>query len=281
MSVAKFIIFLKKDEPSETEQLVMDKLHQAEILYFVDKVHSKDYQWFKTNFKQTDCRFFWDEVLKAAEYSFLTDDYFPTMVVYFDDCASIETRDWVYIVQYVRHVVLGTDIDPYALRLGKSYVMGVPKTLPTDKPIVTTTTAPDDPDRQHYSVRSIEIKERDAKFYELWKPHVDTPYTVMVQPYSQKGDARFFSSLFACSSWGVARLDAEFLRHVWRDMGLPGTMDLDALIKEHVEDCTPSEKSAGEAEPKVYRLTIEQLLIQLQDKLEGHMKLKRRLESVE
>jgi len=276
----KLTVFLKGDLPTEEESNVHDKLVAAGLIVFVDRVHSLDYLWFKHNFKQTNCRFFWSE-MKALPLDFVGNDEesMPILVAYFDDSAKVEVRDWVYISAYLSHLITGSEITPHHLRLGKGFVQ--PATVVTSEKVELKATPPNDPDREHYALRTFEVKERDAKLFELWKPHCDLPFTVMITPYSTKGDIPFFSSLFACSSWGVARLDAEFLRHVWRDMGLPGDLDLDALLKAHTEACMPSDDTMPQTEPKVYRATIELVLQKLQANAEGALRVKRHIDETE
>lgn len=179
----------------------------------------------------------------------------------------------MYINAYIKHLVLGEPISANHLRLGQSLIH--PPTIVTpEQRIEKSAYPPADADRLHYALRTLPVEGRDAKFYELWKPHCDLPFTVMIQPYSQKGDKRFFSSLFACTSWGVARLDAEFLKHVWLDMGLPEEFNLQQLVKEHVEACLPGAE-CPEVEPLIYRKTIEEVMQMLQHIDDGKVRRKR------
>ncbi len=288
----KIIIFVKNKVADEFEKTVHDRLTEHGLQVFVDSVHGQDYNWFKTNFKQTNCRFYWKE-MDGLPFDFMpktVEENVPTMVAYFDDDAKIEIRDWVYITSSLKHIVTDCYISPHHLRIGQSFVvtkdhlpMAVDVKDGEDEVVlITKSTPPDDEDRLHYALRTHHVPNRDAKLFELWKPHCDIPFTVMIQPYSTKGDIPFFSSLFACSSWGVARLDAEFLKHVWKDMGMPGLLDLDALLKKHTEECMPGDGNAQPTvEPKVYRSTIELVLKNLDRVDEGKVRVKRYLDETE
>ena len=106
---------------------------------------------------------------------------------------------------------------------------------------------------------------RNMCFCQITKPFTDRPYTVVIRNFSQNGLKPLFTSLFVDSSWGFSH-DVEFLALLWRHLGLIyefGELDLAKELKAHTERCRPQENGeAPEAEPELYRMSIEALKIQ-------------------
>lgn len=85
--------------------------------------------------------------------------------------------------------------------------------------------------------------------YEVVKPNTDRPYTVYEEKWVDH--INFFSSLFVCDSWGVSRQDLQFLHSAWKNLGMPGCLDLEGLVQKRVYEC-----EHGAPEPKVYRKSL-------------------------
>jgi hypothetical protein len=105
--------------------------------------------------------------------------------------------------------------------------------------------------------------------YEIWKPNTDLPYTSVVRKYSERGHKAFFPTLYICNSWGVSRHDLPFLSFIWKQLGMKDEFDMDQMLKEATEKCYPSSNGEVEAEPEVYRRSIEDVLLILQTQQDG------------
>jgi hypothetical protein len=103
--------------------------------------------------------------------------------------------------------------------------------------------------------------------YQVIKPFTDLPYTSVTREYSRKGHIPFFTDLFICQSWGVARNDIGFLQHMWTELKMDGEFNLDALMKDATEKCYPSDSAIPSAEPEVYRRCIDDVVQILQEKI--------------
>lgn len=102
--------------------------------------------------------------------------------------------------------------------------------------------------------------------YEVKKPFTDLPYTSVTRNYSKKGHIPFFTDLFICQSWGVARSDIAFLKHMWNELKMDGDFDLEKLMKAATEKCYPSDDNIPEPEPEVYRRSLDNVVLILNEK---------------
>lgn len=93
----------------------------------------------------------------------------------------------------------------------------------------------------------------DIAFCQVCKPYTDRPYTLVIRNFSDRGLKSFFSGIFASTSWGVSSHDYVFLNRLWMFLDMEkdyGKLDLEELLKDHVQRCT----DGSEMEPEVYRL---------------------------
>jgi hypothetical protein len=93
----------------------------------------------------------------------------------------------------------------------------------------------------------------DIAFCQVHKPFTDKPYTLVIRNFDQRGLKCFFSGIFAATSWGVSSHDIAFLHKLWKFLDMEkeyGKLDLEMLLKDHVQRCTEDH----EMEPEVYRL---------------------------
>lgn len=120
-----------------------------------------------------------------------------------------------------------------------------------------------------YSFRLHRVEDKDTVLYEIVKPFTDLPYTSVIRMWSTRGHRAFFPSLFVCDSWGVSRYDVPFLEYVWKQLEIEGVFDMDEMLKEATEKCYPSSTNSPEPEPEVYRRSIEDVLLTLQNQQDG------------
>lgn len=95
--------------------------------------------------------------------------------------------------------------------------------------------------------------DMDIAFCQVQKPFTDKPYTLVIRSFDQRGLKCFFSGIFAATSWGVSSHDIAFLHKLWKFLDMEkdyGKLDLEMLLKDHVQRCTDDH----EMEPEVYRL---------------------------
>jgi hypothetical protein len=189
----------------------------------------------------------------------------PDFVVSFNDEEEISERDWVCIERTLENAILKIAVADHVLEVGKKWLCQFVTATPIGLPPVSE---PLD-HKQHYELFVTEIADRDICLIQVEKPYCDLPYTVVIRNYSQKGRKSFFTDLFICESWGVARKDYEFLEQVWNHWGMEGVYDLDKMLHEATKRCFPQEGEQPEPEPEVYRRPIENVLETFKKREEG------------
>lgn len=110
-------------------------------------------------------------------------------------------------------------------------------------------------------------EERDMGFFQIDKPFTDRPYTTIIRSFKEQGYLPVFTSLYIDSSWGLGP-DNSFLAELWVHLGMnasTGLFDLDSRINDHIRRCSP-DNGVPEAEPEVYRISIEELKNQMTNK---------------
>lgn len=112
-----------------------------------------------------------------------------------------------------------------------------------------------DPGEKEYKLENMLVN--DCMFYQVIKPNCDRPYTTVVREFGKKGHRRFFTNLFVCNSWGVAKQDIQFLKKAWEWFEMEGEFDLDAMMKEATEAC---KYPTMETEPEVWRNDLKAVL---------------------
>lgn len=127
------------------------------------------------------------------------------------------------------------------------------------KPLKVENTAPEknlEPEKELLPDYSFEYKvdsSVDIAFCQVCKPYTDRPYTLIIRNFSEKGLKGFFSGIFASTSWGVCSHDYVFLQKLWKFLDMEkdyGKLDLEKLLKDHIEKCTQGLST----EPEIYRL---------------------------
>lgn len=110
-------------------------------------------------------------------------------------------------------------------------------------------------------------EERDMGFFQIDKPFTDRPYTTIIRSFKEQGYLPVFTSLYIDSSWGLGP-DNSFLAELWVHLGMnasTGILDLDSRINDHIRRCSP-DNGVPEAEPEVYRISIQELKNQMSNK---------------
>lgn len=256
----KFIVFV--DKPVKNESAHQVKVF-SEMGYapMVDGIHGKDHAWILKNIKVG--RLFIQDVDKV--YMFDVHELDPSMswkpdfAIVFHDYEAVDLETWSMIHKFVQEFLLEGEID--MTNAAKVETM-------LNKPVVEKALLEDIPmvkEQDHYSFDT-KLLDEDIRLYEVKKPFTDLPYTSVTRNFSKKGHLPFFTDLFICPSWGVARTDVLFLKYLWDEMKMEGEFDLDQLMKEAVAKCTPSETNVPEPEPEVYRRGMEDVEKILQEK---------------
>lgn len=79
-----------------------------------------------------------------------------------------------------------------------------------------------------YTLKYSIAKEHDLCFYEVKRNETETPFTVVVEKFSQVGHKQFFEDIFVSREWDRDReasesTDLEFLHKAWKHYGLEKT----------------------------------------------------------
>jgi len=131
--------------------------------------------------------------------------------------------------------------------------------------------SPDEPEKQQHNEEylfNMEIDEgHDMGFFQIDKPFTDRPYTTIIRSLKERGLLPLFSSLYIDKTWGLGQ-DNQFLKELWVHLGMnatSGILDLENELKNHIQRCSP-ENGIPESEPEVYRMTIQELKVQMTNK---------------
>lgn len=129
--------------------------------------------------------------------------------------------------------------------------------------------------KKGYSFDSIYDETYDVKYFEVYSPSSETPFTVVVNNYSKKDDTWLFSDIFASNAWArnnmESRYDFHFLTVLWKHLGLPGEFTMD-VVKRRVDACYPDrvkDLKDLEPEPQVYRRPMAEVMGMKRKRCEG------------
>lgn len=266
----KIVVFV--DKPNTIEQTNQIKVF-TDLGYatLVDSLHKRDYNYIYKN--TVNARLFIQE--DENVYMFKREDLLPDMlltpdfIIVFPDDADISEDNWNRIQQYVEEHVTDSIID-MTNTMKVNELMGKPVELKAEKlPEVIEGNRGND----FYNLETRFLEDLDIMLYEVTKPFTDLPYTSVTRNYSKKGHKPFFTDLFICQSWGVARADIAFLKHTWEQFKMAGEFDLDAMMQEAIEKCLPSETNIPEPEPEVYRRSLNDVISILAEKKSRNSKI--------
>jgi hypothetical protein len=129
--------------------------------------------------------------------------------------------------------------------------------------------------RDHYDYKSYLDNTRDILYCQVWRPEDETPFTVLVKNFSEKGIEPLFAHLFYSKAWGLLQSDYCFLKALWKNYNLEGEFDHEKTLEKYHEKCLPNEIGLPDEEPIVYRKFLNQLLsINQVDELEKSLLIK-------
>lgn len=240
-------------------------LHVAETLkkyypIFVDGVNL-DPLLMKEKYDGCNGKFFAADGEDWLMYDLETVDLIPpSFLLTFDTNRKVTKQEWKLVRKWVQSIFEG-ELDDDTRRAMEELV---PKPKEPEE-IVTISKQIEPkavPEQRDYMFRYVVDEDLDRCLLEVIKPYTDRPYTSVIREYSKKGFLPFFTSLYVCTSWGVCSKDHQFLQQVWHYLKMQekhGDLDLERRLKEDVEKCLPREGHVPEAEPEVYRLTIEEV----------------------
>lgn len=250
----KIVVFV--DVPNTVEQANQIKaLTKTGYSILVDSIHKRDYHYLHKNTVSARMFVQEDEDLFMFDRNDLKQDMLlvPDFAVIFHDDTEIINADWVRIYKFIEQHLYDLPLDKENTELVED-LLGKPVTMaaePANEEIIIAR------GNDFYNLETKFLEEEDIMLYEVTKPFTDLPYTSVTRNFSKKGHLPFFTDLFICQSWGVARNDIMFLKHTWEQFKMDGVFDLEALMKAATEKCLPSETNLPEPEPEVYRRDLK------------------------
>lgn len=263
----KIVVFV--DKPNTIEQTNQIKIfNQLGYATFVDSLHKYDYNYLYRNAINAKFYIQDNEALYDFDRNDLKEDMSlsPDFVIIFHDDKIVSSNDWKNIHQYLEEHLTDSMID-MTNTMKVHEVMGKPLEMKSEaindiKEEFENLKCKND----FYDLNTRFLEDEDIMLYEVVKPFTDLPYTSITRNYSKKGHKPFFTDLFICQSWGVARADIMFLKSCWTFLQMVGEFNLDVLLKEATDKCLPSENNIPEPEPEVYRRDINSVIKILQEK---------------
>ena len=235
----------------------------------VDAIHYNDYAWFQKNcVGNSYCLFF---IRDKKIFSFSVDDlsvrmdYFPDFAIFYNNDVPRTSEEWLLIKNYISSICGFEQISESDLIAAKELIQPPTKiyseTNETGYKYMPKSTVGD----PNYHFRTFHLDDKDVMVYEIKKPNTDLPYTTVTRNFSLKGHTPFFTDLFICESWGVARADIAFLKKLWNFLEMENEFDLDSLMKAATEKCYPTNDGGPEPEPEVYRKEMESVIEEISD----------------
>lgn len=261
----KFTVYVvDKDDPTVVK--VIKTFRDLGYTVLVDAIHIKNYKWFQENIVVGRLFIFDRDEL----FMFTKENLDPEMIwtpdfsITFNDDAKISDTQWDEIHLYAKQHLTDEMID-------MTNTMKVHELLgkPTTQKVELEDIEIKKQEQDYYALNRCFLEKQDIMLYEVTKPFTDLPYTSVTRNYSKKGHLPFFTDLFICQSWGVARADIAFLAEMWKELKMTGEFDLDKLLKEATEKCMPQENTLPEPEPEVYRRSLQDTILILKEKSEG------------
>lgn len=273
------------DQPTtDVQNLMVAVLDKDDLVFTVDAIHRRNLSWLAENFPVEDHQLFFihEEGHWHVRVNVPQLERPPDMVVYFNHDEIITEEDLLNVGNYFKALLDGNKIfvvpriNEFLLTCRKSQVELFP--FETNLPPVTGQEQVYKDGYHHkltiqegdgfYSFDHKHYEREDLCLAQVRKPFTDRPYTVVIRKFSQNGFLHLFSSLYLIDSWG-ADTDNQFLKHLWDELEMEGTFDLDQILHDHCEKCFPGEGHVPISEPEVYRKTIEETMNEIQRKREG------------
>lgn len=257
----KFIVFV--DRPNTLDQSkIVKTFHDLGYATYVDGIHKNDYDWFSKNVVVGRLFIYDGDIVYMFQKEKLEPSmsFTPDFVVVFNNDAEVDEEQWNSIHMYIQQH-LTDDVIDMTNTMKVHQLLGKPTSQKVELEDVPPVHHSD-----HYQFDSKYLEDEDIMLYQVIKPFTDLPYTSITRNYSLKGHVPFFTDLFICQSWGVARGDIAFLKHMWTQLKMDGEFDLEKLMKTATEKCYPSDSNLPEPEPEVYRRNMDDVIKILQEK---------------
>lgn len=245
--------------PKESYKMtdIVKKL-QEHFEVYVDSVNL-DPILMKAKYGDSVHRFFAHDCGELIMYDYEVVDMIPPEFVITAD--RMDKEGWKAFFNFLKHIFEGTEVDQELMRQVKEMVGQKKCDLKVESSISEVGVEVN----SEYAYDCEIDSGRNMCFCQITKPYTDRPYTIVIRNFSENGLKPLFTSLFIDSSWGFSR-DVEFLEKLWKHLGLffeYGELDMGKELKDHTERCFPQgDGKCPEAEPEVYRMSINDLKIQ-------------------
>ena len=259
------------DNPTTLFQTnLLKRFHELGFAPMVDSKHTTK-EWFVENFMTLDHKVFYNQpFLLQGTIDQVDFDLsgIPHFVIYYtknEESKLLTVEDWECIIRYFDWKLNEHgDGSDYQLRHAESLLLPPtstpleqgPESIPEDTDIVKVK----DMKKYYYKFESKHLSELDLMMYEITKPFVDRPFTILIDKFSENGPKQLFSDLFISEDWGKDSMDIRFLDSLWTYLKLDGTFNVDQILKERTESCYPNESGEIRCEPKVYRISMESMI---------------------
>lgn len=258
------------------ENEIVKRFTELGFAPLVDAVHVQSHEWFIKNVKPVPHKLFnFNSETKKIYYYNCDDlnpqmDFTPNVMIHWNEDVLMLEDLWRSIRQWLIHKFYTYKDLP--LHFDANLVNEIETAdMLMRRPLTDVKTLEDSFDENKeniepsYSFRIHHVEVKDTMLYEIRKPNTDLPYTSVIRNYSCRGHRAFFPTLYICNSWGVSRHDLPFLQHCWKELGIEEVFDMDKMLEEATAKCYPDYPGGAEPEPVVYRRSIEDVLITLQN----------------
>lgn len=259
----KITVFVDKQVTKKQSDIC--KALGKKFVFMVDAVHGNDIDFLQINYGKQSRFFFVDEVVSRCLPSELG-PIAPDFAIVFNEDQHISEKQWLYIERYIEKSFFpDVRVSERILHEVEQWIQ--PFIIP---PLLQQPEDTSNPVQNNfYEMKTHLLEKQDILLVQVNKPFCDLPYTDVIHTYSQRGLLPFFTDLFICHSWGVSRNDIGFLHNVWTHYNMEGELDLQNRLIQATERCFPKEGQLPEAEPTVYRKSIEEVIDILTMKDEG------------
>lgn len=272
--IAQILCFTGSTPTPDEAQLIVCLTSNGHIP-LVDSTHNYK-AWFTNNFHLVSHRVFYNKPFPQLLAGTIEEVDFeimgrPHFVVYYttslEDAKVPDEYEWRCIVKYMDEILNAEDkLSDEELKVGKAclgaYKTMVPIAVDEDEETeVGEFVIERSLEDYYYKFESKFIKEADLMIYQVTKPFVERPFTVLVEKFSHNGARSLFTDLFNCPDWGREHIDIQFLESLWRHLDLldDAPFDIEKMLECATAACYPNESGEIRSEPRVYRRAIGQM----------------------
>ena len=226
-------------QPKGLIKTLINRLDKAGVGFFIDK-HVPTRDWYKANL-EGNCRVF------NNRWKCYDKDY-PKLFVPFLLCVAEhdENPDWAQVLLQLRgdgtSELTTSKVQHKSLKRGPD----IERLEPDIKKVKDTA---------HYDLETYIDKDHDTMFYQMTRAHEERSWTSVTKDFTKRGHTPFFSSFFYLQSFGSGH-DIDFLTHCWQAWDMPGRMEIEQLVKEHIDQAEKDETLC----PRVYQNQIRPLI---------------------